>query len=230
MPFESEWEDIHQKYFWGTQPNPYLLKFLDEHFEHNKPLTFLDLGCGTGANTIPLLERGWNVYAVDGSFTALCRLAQRIDQANVHGKVVLFHADINSLEFKENSLDCVIDGNSTSQMPLEEVVRVTQAARRWLKLGGRFYSNQLAEPYDPKFLKAYTRFAKIEDMKVLFRGYEGVVHKLQGTHVCGAVTSYFEFRMQLVRRITEVPDFDLCDIYNSDTRPIMSVVENQPTS
>lgn len=226
MPFEQEWEEIHQKYVWGTWPNKFLLEFLDQNFEHNKPFTFLDIGCGNGANAIPMLERGWNVVAVDGSYTALCRLAERADKVST-GKLVLFKADINSLEFKAESLDGIIDGNSLSQMPIEEVVRTTQAARRWLKPNGKFYSMQLAEPYDHSFDRAYTRMCDPKDFKAMFRGYEGPVCKYQAVmeQHPDAVCSYYEFKMTLVHKISDL-DFNQCELYSSESRTIMTVVDS----
>jgi SAM-dependent methyltransferase len=223
VPFDVEWEDLHKKYFWGTEPNQYLLKFLDENFEHNRPYTFLDIGCGTGASAIPMLERGWNVLAVDGSLTALCRLAKRIDEAKPSGKAVLFKGDMNNIDFKTDTFDGIVDANTLSQMTLAETVKITQSARRWLKLGGKFYSRQLTLPYSDKWLRtSFTRMCENDQFKPMFAGYEGSFEKLSALDLEEGIISYFDFRLTLVRKVVEVPDFDGCEIYHTETRHIMT--------
>ncbi|MCJ7511394.1 MAG: methyltransferase domain-containing protein, partial [Anaerolineales bacterium] len=55
----------------GVSP-PELLAYLHRH----PPGRALDLGCGTGTNTLALAERGWEVTAIDFSSGAL-RVARR---------------------------------------------------------------------------------------------------------------------------------------------------------
>jgi SAM-dependent methyltransferase len=116
-----------------------------------------------------------------------------------------------------------------SQMPLEEVVRVTQSARRWLKPGGMFYSFQLTEPYDDKWKRCYTRLVKPEDFPVIFNGYDGLISKFECNFKdeteADSVTSYFEFQMKLVKPLILMPDFDQCQVYDKVGRGINQFVE-----
>nr|WP_312508672.1 class I SAM-dependent methyltransferase [Pseudomonas luteola] len=43
----------------------------------------LDLGCGTGRDTLELLARGWDVIAVDAQAEALERLSIRARRASI---------------------------------------------------------------------------------------------------------------------------------------------------
>jgi SAM-dependent methyltransferase len=56
----------------GTDPRETLLDALDR-FEAEKraPGTAVDLGCGTGRDTLELLRRGWRVVAIDSQPEAI---------------------------------------------------------------------------------------------------------------------------------------------------------------
>lgn len=58
------------------QPRQTLLDALDRFGE---PAFAVDLGCGTGRDTLELLRRGWRVLAIDGEQEAIDRLAVTAD-------------------------------------------------------------------------------------------------------------------------------------------------------
>jgi len=51
-------------------------------FEDDTPTTAIDLGCGEGRDTQELLERGWQVLAIDGSQVGIDQLLKRPGLAN----------------------------------------------------------------------------------------------------------------------------------------------------
>lgn len=61
----------------GLEPRPTLLAALAA-WGDRPPGRALDLGCGTGRDTLALLARGWNVHAIDGEAEALERLAAHV--------------------------------------------------------------------------------------------------------------------------------------------------------
>jgi tellurite methyltransferase len=64
----------------GTEARPTLLEALRRFDEEEPRGRFaVDLGCGTGRDTVELLLRGWNVLALDGTDEAIERLLARAD-------------------------------------------------------------------------------------------------------------------------------------------------------
>lgn len=66
----------------GEAPRETLLDALRRHESEGRPPGFaVDLGCGSGRDTLELLRRGWNVLAVDGEAKAIELLAAQPDAA-----------------------------------------------------------------------------------------------------------------------------------------------------
>jgi len=59
--------------------------------EQSRPGIAVDLGCGTGRDTLELLRRGWTVYAIDAEPEALkCLRASVGDHPSLHTSVASF--------------------------------------------------------------------------------------------------------------------------------------------
>lgn len=69
--------------------------FAREEDAHGGPGKALDLGCGSGAHTVTLAERGWKATGVDLIPRALDRARKRIAERQVTADVV--HADVTEL-------------------------------------------------------------------------------------------------------------------------------------
>lgn len=83
MPEDVDWDNYYQKTH-GRAPRPLLLNAL-ARFAPTPPSvirTAVDLGCGDGTETRVLLERGWNVIALDSQPTAIARLRAKISNAS----------------------------------------------------------------------------------------------------------------------------------------------------
>ena len=72
----SDWTRYYEAV--GLEPRTTLLEAL-RHFdeEDSRERFAVDLGCGTGGDTVELLRRGWRVLAVDGQAEAIDRLRAR---------------------------------------------------------------------------------------------------------------------------------------------------------
>ena len=80
---DANWEDYYQK-VQGRAPRPVLITALDR-FASTPSQSLrkaIDLGCGDGTETAILLERGWNVLAIDGQPAAISRLMAKIPSAH----------------------------------------------------------------------------------------------------------------------------------------------------
>ncbi|MCI0549913.1 MAG: class I SAM-dependent methyltransferase [Anaerolineae bacterium] len=88
---EMNWEEYYQKLA-GRQPRQLLLDVL-EKFPSGDSLQAIDLGCGDGTETVVLLTRGWNVFAVDAEPASLKHLLEKVsgqDQTRLQTQVAKF--------------------------------------------------------------------------------------------------------------------------------------------
>lgn len=172
MPFDPEWEKIHREFVWHTFPDELIMSLVMQHYGAapvpSSHIKFLDLGCGTGAQTIPLVGRGFKVTAVDGSTVAISRLLNHLPAPNLE----LIVADITKLKIEPSSIDCTLDVCTLQMMPFKEQYEIVQKARKWLRPGGRFFAKMACEPFDLTLNR--TSFMKLthkDDIWELFKGY-----------------------------------------------------------
>ena len=71
---DNQWENYYQK-IKGRAPRKLVLDALEKF---PVPLQAVDLGCGDGTESALLLERGWNVLAVDGEPAAIEHLMNKV--------------------------------------------------------------------------------------------------------------------------------------------------------
>lgn len=91
---DSGWENYYQK-MQGRAPRQVLLDVLDMFGKDTSKdsRNAIDLGCGAGNETVVLLERGWNVLAIDGDPGGIKRLIENVskhDQARLQTQVAKF--------------------------------------------------------------------------------------------------------------------------------------------
>lgn len=91
----------------------------------------LDLGCGSGRDTLAFRDLGYDVVAVDGS-EGMCRVAER----NIGMPVR--HLMFSDLDY-ENEFDGVWACASLLHLPMDELGDVMVKVRRALKPGGVLY-------------------------------------------------------------------------------------------
>lgn len=102
MQFKDYWNETHQKYSQGKIVYDNWLDDYKSVLDKCKTPA-LDLGCGTGNDTLYLTERGFKVIACDYSEIALDKIKNTF--ANVETKLI----DISEpLPFNDNSFDLII--------------------------------------------------------------------------------------------------------------------------
>jgi len=119
-------------------PAPELVRVLDADLLRGK--TFLEIGCGTGTNSIELARRGYRVTAVDLVDLALEQGKEKAKKAKVEIDFRL--GDFTKLELG-GPFDCVVDvsvydGIRTRNLAgfLEALRRASRTGTRWLSLAG----------------------------------------------------------------------------------------------
>ena len=110
-------------------------------FEHSEFNSVLEIGCGTGKNTIWLMEKAKKMTCVDFSEEMLQKASEKIK----NGKVTFKKFDIRKeWEFADNSFDLVVC--SLILEHIEDLDFVFGQANKKLSAGGLFYLGEL-HPY-----------------------------------------------------------------------------------
>lgn len=174
MTFDTSWETIHREHDWvNSQPDSIFAECFNEAYR-DKPkvdLAVLDLGCGTGANTIYLARIGCKVLAVDGSDNAICKTREALN--GTAERVDLRVADIGALDLPTASLDCILDLNCLACLPLDDVCEFITRARKWLKPQGWIFAKMACEPFDKSLIRSdYYRMCAQSDVERIFSGYD----------------------------------------------------------
>lgn len=120
---------------WDTGVTPPEVVHLVEH-RRIPPGRALDLGCGTGTNSIYLAQHGWEVVGVDFSGVAILRARRRARRAGVD--VRFYHADVTDLSFLHGRFDLALDIGCLHGVPPDRRKGYAEGLVRLIRPGG-FY-------------------------------------------------------------------------------------------
>lgn len=147
--FSKEWEEIHRNQEWGKYPSEPLIRFIARNFynKDRKNIKILDFGCGAGANTWFLAREGFDVYAFDGSESAVNRAKDYLNKEgynNVHFSVM----DGTELDYASDMFDCVVDNVCIYANKKNYIEIMYKEVYERLKKGGKLYSACFGEKTD----------------------------------------------------------------------------------
>jgi SAM-dependent methyltransferase len=129
------WTDYYEAT--GDDPRDTLLDAL-RRFEGEPPRDrfAVDLGCGTGRDTVELLRRGWAVLAIDGEAEALERLVARDLPLAWNDRLTTVRAPFQEAEWPET--DLVNSSFALPFCPPAAFPGLWRQIERSLRPGGRF--------------------------------------------------------------------------------------------
>ncbi len=174
--FDPGWEAEHALREWGAAPDFAVKFFIEKDYGKFDPWsrTALDVGCGVGAQTFYLAEKGFRAVGVDAAPSAIRRA-----KAKAHGYIDFLVADAVQLPFASNSFDLVVDMCCLQELPLEvaqvaerEMLRVVKRdgwlfschAMEYKKIGGQMWAHGGAP---------LTRMIEPKDVAALYAGFKG---------------------------------------------------------
>lgn len=133
MDDASYWDKRSKTYTTKDSPNSYVDQFLA--FAQIKPdETVFDMGCGTGALSIPLAERGHTVLAADFSRGMLERMREELDKrglTSVTSKVMSWEDPWEEFDIGSNTVDVALASRSIATDDLREsLLKLTSVARK----------------------------------------------------------------------------------------------------
>jgi SAM-dependent methyltransferase len=112
---------------------PYALRYAFHLLGDIRCKTVLELGCGSGENTVPLLARGANVIALDISPDLAALARRRVELAGVHLTPTVLVASAYNVPLRDRSVDVVLCASVVHHL---NVHRAMKEMRRLLKPGG----------------------------------------------------------------------------------------------
>ena len=136
MPAEDQpsWNGFHKAAL-GRPPRELLVRTLNFFVvEGRAPGVAVDLGCGSGPDTLELLRRGWRVHAVDAEASGLTMLR---DTAPPEAQARLFTHAARFESFEFPPCDLVWAGFALPFCPADEFAALLRRVASALTVGGR---------------------------------------------------------------------------------------------
>ncbi|EJP6470955.1 class I SAM-dependent methyltransferase [Clostridium sporogenes] len=134
---------------WGEQtkrgylkwPDENVIKFMNKSFRENRNnIKVLDLGCGSGRNTVALAEEGFQVYACDYSKDCVEITKKRCEKIKAPKVEIKQNSNID-IPIEDDMLDSVVACGSLFYNNLQNRKVMMNNIIRVLKKGGIFWSN-----------------------------------------------------------------------------------------
>ena len=131
---------------WSSPSHNIRLHYLNQLLSEltlEESMHVLDLGCGAGVPCTQLLASQPRIHVTgcDISSTQLALAAERLPA----GKSKLVQSDMLDLEFQDSTFDAVVAFYSIIHVPRDEQPVLLKRVGKWLKPGGWFLANFVAE-------------------------------------------------------------------------------------
>lgn len=129
--YQQEWNEIYKTGDTATPKYDFWLKKYDHLIRESKDLPIIDLGCGTGNDTLYLQQQGYNTVSCDYAKEALIRLEERLKTSTTKCFDML-----DGLPFNSNCHKIVVANLSLHYFSWQDTERVIGEIYRVLMKGG----------------------------------------------------------------------------------------------
>jgi tellurite methyltransferase len=161
----GEWTEYYDENE-DRAPREMLLDVLDAFGQEEHQA--VDLGCGSGVDTLAMLERGWLVFAIDAEEEAIRRVRKRVP-SRLAPRLRTLVSPMEGVELP--SADLVWAGFSLFFCQPDRFGEVWQRVRRAIRPAGRF-AGELLGDRDTWAPKDDTSAFTIDEARALFEGFE----------------------------------------------------------
>lgn len=137
---KNSWAHNIKKYdlFW---PDENIIRFLNKSYDKldRDKIKVLDLGCGSGRNSIAIASEGFNTYSID--YNKECIDITKEKATNLGLNLELSQNEGNEIPFNDNYFDCVIAWGSLFYNDSNGRIELLNEINRVLKKEGTFLAN-----------------------------------------------------------------------------------------
>lgn len=177
--FDEEWEVIHSTHEWGAYPTEHVIRFIARNYyqKQRKNIRILDFGCGGGAHTWYLAREGFDVYAFDGSKSAIERAEKRLGREHLvaHFRV----EDALEVNYPDDFFDAVVDNVCVYGNIMSNINTMYKNIYRMLKPHGKLLTTCFGKQTD-----GYGTGEKLEK--------DTYVHITEGALIDRGTTHFFD--------------------------------------
>jgi cyclopropane fatty-acyl-phospholipid synthase-like methyltransferase len=173
---------------WDTEISPpELLSFLENHPADRA----LDLGCGTGTNTLTMGNYGWEVIGVDVSQLAIRRAQAKV--AEQHGRVSFQRLDVSRLKGIGGQFKLILDIGCFHSLSSKAQARYIQRIATLIHPQGTYLLyTWLADPEQPR-----SHLLNAGQVKQAFAPYFDKITHQVGTER-GRPTAWFKIQVNAI--------------------------------
>lgn len=142
--FDDEWERIHADRVWGMYPSESVIRFIARNYYKydRKSIKILDFCCGSGSNTWYLAHEGFDVYAFDGSTSAIKRAKERFKEEGLQAHFEV--KDALNCDYEDDFFDCIIDNVGVYANRYENIRKMYETIFLKLKYGGKLFTTSFS--------------------------------------------------------------------------------------
>lgn len=139
--FDTTWETIHASQEWGQYPSEHVIRFVARNYysKAREDVKILDFCCGAGSNTWYLAREGFDVYAFDGSQSAINKVRTKLLKENLNADLRVL--DACETDYPKEFFDCVIDNVSIYANKYAGIEKMYSEIYQMLKWGGRIFTS-----------------------------------------------------------------------------------------
>lgn len=146
--FDEIWEKIHSTQEWGQYPSEHVIRFVARNFynKDRKHTKLLDFGCGGGAHTWYMAREGFEVYALDGSPSAIEKTKKRLEHDELTANLLVM--DGTQMDYPLNYFDGIIDNVTICANMNCAIQEMYDRCYKALKKNGKFFTSCFTKETD----------------------------------------------------------------------------------
>jgi SAM-dependent methyltransferase len=161
------WEDSFDEQIargaYNTAPVEAIIRsvayWLRDRSKPERPLHFLEMGCGAGPTLVWLAQKGIHVSGVDIATNALELARQNLARSGYADRIgTIAEASVTGTPFPDASFDGIIESCVFQHLPRESRTAAFREVARLLRPGGLFVGHVLAD--------SHTTFQRLHDLQL----------------------------------------------------------------